>query len=261
MRALRRQDGFTLPELLIMLSMSLIVALAAFSLLDVTMRKTGEATARVQSAQSGRLAMDIMTRELRSQVCLDTDPATPPMAAPTGFGQLSDSNDAVFYTDFTDPGTAVPLPELHVLSYDSTKNQLLEKDYVGNVVTSTAADGSVVNTYTYPSANTTPARTKVLLGNVVPYPNYTAGSPSTSSPVFTYYAYSSTSNPPRPDKLLSATSGLSAADAAVVARIDISFRTLGDTAKAGQLGSTVYQDSVYVREADPNDDAPTPTCA
>lgn len=254
MRSLRRQDGFTLPELLVMLSMSLIVALAAFSLLDVTMKKTGEASARVQSAQYGRLAMDVVTRQLRSQVCLDTDPTTPPMAAPTGFGQLSDNNDAVFYSDFTDPGTAVPLPELHVLSYDPAKSQLLEKDYAGKVVTSTAADGTVINTYTYPTANTTPARTKVLLANVAPYP-------AANSPVFTYYAYSSTSNPPRPDKLLSAASGLSAADASVVARIDVSFRSLADKTTASQPGSTVYQDTVYVREADPNDDAPTPTCA
>ena len=67
---LRQEDGFTLPELLITLVIGLTVALGALSLVDVTMRRSGEISARVEAVQSGRTAMDIMTRELRSQVCL-----------------------------------------------------------------------------------------------------------------------------------------------------------------------------------------------
>jgi type II secretory pathway pseudopilin PulG len=252
---MRRQDGFTLPELLTMLFMAMIVALAAFSLLDVTMKKTGEVTARVTSVQTGRSAMDTITRQLRAQVCLATDPATPPMSAPTGFGLATDSNDAVFYTDFTDPGTAVPLPQLHVLSYDSTKHQLIEKDYVGKVVTTTPPGGSPVNTYTYPAASTVPARTLVLAANVWPYTW-----PDGSKAIFRYYTYN-TLTPPRPDKeLVPGAGGLAATDLARVARVDVGFRTLGENASASSIGA-VFQDEVYVREADPNDDAPTPTCA
>jgi type II secretory pathway pseudopilin PulG len=254
MRRLSRHDGFTLPELLTMLFMATIIALAAFSLLDITMKKTGEVQARVTSTQSGRAAMEIIARQLRSQVCLATDPATPPMSAPTGFGLTTSSNTAVFYTDFTDPGTAVPLPELHVLSYDDTKHQLVEKDYTGKVVTTTPPGGSPVNTYTYPTANSVPARTKVLLSSVSPMTW-----PDGSNAIFRYYTYN-TLTPPRPDKELPAAAGLSATDLARVARIDIGFTAFGDKSPPGLRGS-VFQDEVYVREADPNDDAPTPTCA
>ena len=98
---------------------------------------------------------------------------------------------------------------------------------------------------TYP---TTPTRTRLLAENVVP---------EGSTPIFAYYAYN-TQDPPRPDTALS--TPLSATDLGTVARIEISFRTLSPNSNTTR-GSIVLQDQVYVRAADPNDPAPTPTCA
>jgi prepilin-type N-terminal cleavage/methylation domain-containing protein len=240
----RRQEGFTLPELLISISMSLIVAFAALTLVDVTMRKTDDTQNRVASTQRGRLAMDNITRQLRSQVCLNT--TTPAMSPPTGWGVNTDANNAIFYVDFSD-GSA-PNPELHLITYDTTNKQLVEKDY---------ANQGTSGTFSYkPPAS--PTSTKVLLTNVVPY---TPPGSSTATPIFTYYAYDK-ATPPRPDSTLSLGGSLTTAQEATVARIDITFKALPEHASpSAQAAGSVFQDEVYVREADPNAVAPTPTCA
>jgi prepilin-type N-terminal cleavage/methylation domain-containing protein len=239
-RAARREDGFTLPELLITLVMALIVAAAAMTLLEVTMRKTDETQNRVASVQRGRMAMDTITRQLRSQVCLPTATATPAMAPPTGWGVNTDANDAVFYADLSD-GTGTTAPELHWISYDSTLLQLVERDYVNT--------STVAGTFSYPPP-ASPTRTKVLLTNVVPYG---------SAPVFAYYAYDTSVAMPRPSAQLSGS--LTAAQEATIARIDVSFKAMPEHATADQRGSSVFQDEVYVRAADPNAPSPAPTCS
>ena len=239
----RRQDGFTLPELLIALSMSLIVAFAALTLVEVTMRKTDDTQNRVSSVQRGRMAMDTITRQLRSQVCLNT--TTPAMSPPAAWGVNTDGNNALFYVDFSDGSN--PNPELHLITYDAASHQIVEKDYK-NYGTGGAFS------YRPPAQYD---RMKVLLDNVGQ-----ATDPNTGLliPVFQYYAYDDSVTPPRPDTLLSGS--LTAAQEATVARIDVTF-TAGPahaSASAKHAGS-VFADEVYVREADPNAVAPTPTCA
>jgi prepilin-type N-terminal cleavage/methylation domain-containing protein len=246
---LRDERGFTLPELLIALVIALIVSFATFSLIEVVMRKSGETQARVAAAQRGRMAMDTMVRQIRSQVCLNTANPTPPMSPPAGFGVTTTGSSAVFYTDFTDGGKPTTVaPELHVLTYDAGTRRLIERDYLGTVTLNVN-----VYTYTYPTAASTPARTKVLLENVVPV--------DATTPIFTYYTYN-TLKPPRPDLPLAApATGMVAADLARIARIDINFRALTTTDVNRTRDSSRFQDEIYVRAADPNDEAPTPTCA
>jgi len=247
-RKLSAESGFTLPELLIALSIALIVSFATFSLIEVAMRRAGDTENRVKSAQQGRMAMDTVVRQLRSQVCLNTANPTPPMSPPSGFGTVTSGTTAVFYTDFTDAGKPTTVaPELHVLTYDDTTHRLIERDYKGTVQLVTN-----VYTYTYPTAASTPARTKVLAENIVPL---------TGVPVFQYYTYN-TATPPRPDLVLPApATGMAATDTARVARIVINFRALTTSSLTNLTGSSVFQDEVTVRAADPNDEAPTPTCA
>jgi type II secretory pathway pseudopilin PulG len=217
----------TLPEMLVAISIAMIVSLAAFALIETVMKRTAESAGRVEASQKGRAAMDTMTRQLRSQVCLSS--TVPPVAA---------ANNSVvsFYTDLSaDPTKSLP-PELHTLTYDSAKKTIVETDFVG---TGTAP------AITYP---TTPTRSRLLAENVVP---------EGSTPIFRFYAYNS-ATPPRPDTALSAP--LSATDLGLVARIELSFRTLPPKLTTTR-GSIVLQDQVYVRAADPNDPAPTPTCA
>jgi prepilin-type N-terminal cleavage/methylation domain-containing protein len=69
-RRLNSERGMTLPEVMVTMVISMILSLATFALVDVTMRQTGEISDRVDGVQRGRVAMDLMTRQLRSQVCL-----------------------------------------------------------------------------------------------------------------------------------------------------------------------------------------------
>jgi prepilin-type N-terminal cleavage/methylation domain-containing protein len=248
-RKLSADGGFTLPELLIALVIAMIVSLATFSLIEVAMRKAGDTEKRVKAAQQGRMAMDTVVRQLRSQVCLNTATPTPPMSPPAGFGTVTTGTTAVFYTDFTDGGQPTTVaPELHVLTYDATSRRLIERDYTGTVKLVTN-----VYTYTYPTAASTPARTKVLAENVIPL--------SASVPIFQYFTYD-TATPPRPNLALAApVTGMAAADTARVARIVVNFRALTTSDVTKLRGSSVFQDEVTVRAADPNDEAPTPTCA
>jgi prepilin-type N-terminal cleavage/methylation domain-containing protein len=247
----RRQDGFTLPELLIALSMSLIVAFAALTLIEVTMRKTDDTQNRVTSVQRGRMAMDTITRQLRSQVCLNT--STPAMSPPAGWGVNTDANNAIFYVDFTD-GSA-PNPELHLITYDAANRQLIESDYKNQ------GTGGAGGTFSYKPPSS-PSSTKVLLNNVIPYtPPKTASNPSPQPvPIFQYFAYNDAVTPPRPSTQL--TGSLTPAQQATIARVDITFKALPEHASASaQNAGVMFQDEVYVREADPNAVAPTPTCA
>jgi hypothetical protein len=230
---LRREDGVTLTEMLVGMTIAMIVSLACFSLIEFTMRRAGEVQGRVEASQKGRAAMDTITRQLRSQVCLSS--AVPPMAAANVF-------TTSVYVDHTD-GTAGRPPEMHTITYNPTTRRIVQSDFVG---------AGVSPAIVFPAL---PTRTKMLAENIVPYrpPGATQ-----DVPMFSYYAFS-TATPPRPD--LALPTPLGPTDLGRVARIEIAFRALRPNAGNSTRGSIVLQDEVYVRAADPNDVAPTPTCA
>jgi prepilin-type N-terminal cleavage/methylation domain-containing protein len=246
---LRREDGFTLPELLVTLLIAVIVSFAAFSLIEFSMKRTAEVDRRVDATQRGRGIMDTVTRELRSQVCLDHNTA----AMATRGGDITNDSNATFYADFTD-GTdqTKPPADLHRLSYDAATKRITDMTY------KTSWDKST-NPWTA-VAPAAPTSTRVIASEVVQ---------DGATPIFTYWAYDTAAIPSPSVQLLPAgAGGLALADLARVARIDITFRALPthkdprvDPDPNKPRGSVVMQDQVYVRAADPNDDAPTPSCA
>ena len=89
----------TLPEVLVTMVIALVLSLATFALVDVTIRRTGEISSRVDGVQRGRVAMDLMTRQLRSQVCLGA-------SAPASRSIVAGSATSVtFYAELGDPST------------------------------------------------------------------------------------------------------------------------------------------------------------
>jgi Tfp pilus assembly protein PilW len=253
MSRLRREDGFSLPELLIAITIAMIVSLATFSLIEFVMKRAGEVDQRVDATQRGRAIMDTITRELRSQVCLNANTA----AMATRTGDITDGFTATFYADFTE-GTsaqtnAKPAADLHKLSYDSANRRIVDATY------STTWDKTT--TPWTPVVPATATMTRVIANDVIA---------DGTTPVFTYYAYD-TATMPSPSVLLSPGGAqLSLAQLKQVARIDITFVVLPTTRAATATptptvtpsrAAVTLQDQVYVRAADPNDDAPTPTCA
>ena len=240
---LRREDGFTLPELLIALSIALIVSFAAFSLIEFSIKRAGEVDQRVDATQRGRAIMDTITRELRSQVCLDHNTA----AMATRGGDITNDSTATFYADFTDGADqSKPPADLHKLSYDSVTRRITDTTYK-------TSWNKATNPWTA-VAPAAPTSTRVIASDVVQ---------NGSTPIFTYWAYN-TDTVPSPNVRLwpAGAGGLPLADLARVARVDITFRALPTRGDPNQTRMTVVlQDQVYVRAADPNDEAPTPTCA
>jgi prepilin-type N-terminal cleavage/methylation domain-containing protein len=254
-RLVREERGFTLPELLITCIIALTVSLAAFSLLDYVMRRTGDINVRVETTQRGRTAMDQVTRTLRSQVCAwRNDDGTPQSrslnaASPTSVGA---------FVDFSNESTS-SAPALRELTYTpgATGGTLDEG------VTPGAWSGTRV---TYAGATT---KTRRVLANVIPY--QPVGSSDAPTPIFRYFRFPNATEqaalpagtPPQPTVELGTTAALTADELESVARITVTFRVLSSRARdtTDVKGSQVLQNDVYVRTADPNLENPSPKCA
>jgi prepilin-type N-terminal cleavage/methylation domain-containing protein len=227
---LRSQSGFTLPELMVAMSISLMTLLGVLGVLDVSVKQTNAVAGRVNATQRSRIVMDTITRQLRSQVCYNA--TTPALVSAT--------DDSVkFHVDLSDGATSIQQREL---VFNPTTKTIRERTWPGNGLT--------------PLAFPTMTRDRLLIEDVVR--RLTAG----DGPIFRYYAYN-TLSPPQPKVLLP--TPLNAADLARVAKIDIGFITLPPGVKSTPLkpaaGSVTLENEIYVRVADPNDPAPTPTCA
>ena len=226
MRRLRAEGGFTLIELLVAMTISTMTVLAVFSILETTMKQSNAIAGRVNATQRGRITMDTLTRQLRSQVCY----------SPTVPALVSGTDDAVkFHVDLTDGSKPI---EQHELVFNPTAKTLSERVWPGQ--------GSPI---TFPTQTVN----RLLLDNVT-----RSQAPDASIiPIFRYYAYN-TATVPRPSLRLP--TPLSATDLARVAKIEVAFKTLPPGQAATARGAVSLQNEIYVRVADPNDPAPTPTC-
>jgi len=229
LRRLRSERGVTMPELLVGMAIGMGTALGAYAVIDTSVKQTNAIAGRVNATQRGRLVMDTVTRQLRSQVCFS--PIVPAL--------IDASDDKItFYTDLSDGSR---LLEKRELLFDPATKRITERIWAG-------VAGS-------PITHPTVTRTRVLLDDVVKRVLRPSG---VILPTFRYYAYN-TLVPPRPEVLLP--TPLSATNLARVAKIDIGFNTLPPAGKSTATSALTLQNEIYVRVANPNDPAPTPTCA
>lgn len=246
----RQQDGMSLPELLVALSIAMIVSLAVFALVETVMVRSGDVSARVESTQRARIAMDFITRQLRSQVCvLSTAPATVDPRAivsgtPTSVTYFSDMGDESHRT-----GNTIKAPELRSISFESGK--LIERIWAG------VQGGTAFNpTYSYANYPLKPTTTRVLADELSTTKKTAGGQPL----VFRYFEFNS-ATPPKPEAEIQAESGMPASKASLVARIDVAFQANRTGGKAGDRGATQLENTIFVRTADPNSTTPRPVCA
>jgi hypothetical protein len=221
-----REHGFTLPEVLIASLVGFIVLAATLGLLESSLRLSGNVMAKTDAMQRGRLAMDRITQQLRSQVCRDlTAPAV----------VAGDGRSITFYADF---GDGTQPPDKRVLGMHPATGDITEAIYRGT--------GPAGGPYSFPS---TPTRTNLLLENAAP---------QSGVPFLRYYAYPTSGTSRKPDAALPTTLG--GADVGRVARIDVAFLSRPTGARDG-LNGIAMNDQVVVRHADPNLSIPDPTCA
>ena len=233
MSRLRSQAGFTVVEMLVATMVLGIVAMGALTMMDVVLRQGNGVLARTESAQRGRLALDAMTRQIRSQVCLNEATAGMIGATPTKL---------TFYADLGGGGTR---PTKRMLEYQPGTRTIRESVWVAK------ADG------TYAAAAT---RTTELLDNVVP----AVGQSGQPLPTFGYYAYPDPlPAAPRPDFALvgtPASAPLTAAQLRRIAMVRINFAVRPPSARDDAI-VTPLRDDIQLRNADPNNaTTPDPTC-
>lgn len=219
----RRDSGFTLVEMMIGMAIGLLVILGGMTILDSVLRISRTTHARVDSSQRARTAMEIITRELRSQVCMS---ATAPALT------TATATNVIFYVNL---GVVDAKPERHEITL--TGGDIVLKRFVGT--------GTPPN-MTFPGTATS---TRTLLENVATYGG---------TPFLRYYAWQN-GNPVLPTTLLPAP--LSALNLGKPVKIAVSFRTYpGRDFRNNNSGSTDLQNAVFVRAADPVDTTNGPRC-
>jgi hypothetical protein len=237
MTRLRDESGFSLPELLTALIIGMVVLIATLEVLDNTISVGSGVNRRVDALQRGRTALEVVTRDLRSQVCVGIDDPAAAGGSSSQPSLIAATDDSVdFYVDLGDGTTARP-PERRTIVFDPSAQTIEERIY--------RPTGGAGN-YVFPA---TPTSTRTLISDVAQ---------DGSTPVFRYYAFD-TQTPPTPSVLLPANAGLSGADMARTARTAIAFKALSDNASS--TGAASLHDDVYRRAVDPNKTILTPECA
>jgi prepilin-type N-terminal cleavage/methylation domain-containing protein len=242
MNRLRQQGGFTIMEMVIAMTIGLVVLTATLGLLDSTVRLNTGVMAKTDAMQRGRQAMDTITQQLRSQVCLDyTHPAVL---------DQSDANSVTFYADFSSDATQVRKrrisynPITHLIRSDrfdapATAVPLLETSFP----TSPTVIQNVLENATLQLDPSDPTKTKTVpFLQYFAYPDPTTVAPGTEL---------------QPNVLL--TPPLSKAQAARVARVDINFMSRPTGAKDDSK-AVILSDQIMARHADPNLSIPDPNC-
>ncbi|HYI80097.1 MAG TPA: hypothetical protein VEW67_04480 [Thermoleophilaceae bacterium] len=228
----REQTGMTLVELTVGMAIGLVVTFASLAVLQRAETASREIVDRQDAIQRGRLAMEQITRQLRSQVCLgeSAEPITSGTATSISFyGDLSDGSQNVAKRSLA-----------YVAPVGTTPGKIREDVHVGS--------GSYPN-LTFPAAATT---SRILLSGAKQ-----VVSGSTTQPLFRYYAFQPGS--PTGD-LLELPAPLSAADASRTVMIRIAFVSMPERVRPRDFDSTTLQNDVYVRLADPTRPVEGPRC-
>jgi prepilin-type N-terminal cleavage/methylation domain-containing protein len=233
MRVMRRlrnrlhdERGFSLTELLVAVTIGMVILMAAFMVLDRTISSSAQIADRTEALQRGRTAMDLMARELRSQVCLGT---TKPI--------VSASDTSVqFYSDLSSGNPMVI--KRRTITYSSSTNKITE--------------AAVTGTGTYPGLSFTGAAVNTtVLGKAKQVMDG-----STARPIFRYYGYQTGTT----NGTLVQLNPASPTDLGRVAMIRIAFRSYAERPIAQDPNSATIENDVYVRVAVPTQNQGAPEC-
>lgn len=220
-----REAGFALTELLVAMSVGLIVLMAAFMLLDRAHSASNEISDRQDAVQRGRQAMEYLTRQVRSQVCLGntTEPIT-----------YGSPDQVTFYADLSDGSQNV---ERRNIIYDPSARTITEEVFPG------------VGVYPSLTFSSTPAESRVLLSRVERVP---------ATPFLRYFAYDPNG---APGALRELPTPLSAENAPLVVMVELAFVALPDRLGSPRdRDATTFHNAVYVRLANPTVPTQGPRC-
>lgn len=214
----RDESGWTLIELLMAMTIGVVVLFASFMLVDASAPLAQKTADRVDAAQRGRLAMEIIGAELRSQVCM---PGAVPPIMPT----VSDSSNVWFYGNNQDQDS---LPQKHHIYIQGTA--LKEDTWQGT--------GSVSNVI-FPVTALPTTRTLVDPVGLVP-----------GVPLFRFYGFDANLPASVNQPIVAPVSVL---DSRRVVQVNVSFVARPTRATAASGRDSTFQQAVFFRTADPTD--------
>jgi len=233
MTRLTDDRGFTLVETLLAAALGIVILFAAGGLIEVAARSERATSDRVQAVARGRLVMELMTRPLRSQVCVsDTQPAL-----------LVAEDDQVSVV-----ASLAEAPEV------SGQLQLDQRTLRFEPIDGSDTEGRIVEevfpgTGTPPTVAfaTEPSSRRVLVDRV--------SRTQPGAPIFRYHRYNADT---APEVDLLATP-VPFEQRQVTVRIDVAFDSYPDRG-GDPARRTVYKDQVFSRTADPTDPTRSPKC-
>jgi hypothetical protein len=246
MSRLREETGTTLMEVLTAITVGFVVLAAIFTMLESAVRLNTGVMSRTDAMQRGRLAMDVITQELRSQVCLNNlnNPAV--VAGAT-------EESVTFYSDFSDAEGDEP-PQKRTLTFDPDTGDITTTIYRATVaVPRTEDDFEVIGEN---------LRLENAALQEIPDGPDAGDEPDGTVPFLRYYAYQDVGNPPHPEPTMvldPGDPGLDPAEAARVARIEIAFTSRPTGADDSDKGVNLT-DQIVARHSDPNLSVPDPKC-
>jgi prepilin-type N-terminal cleavage/methylation domain-containing protein len=228
-KRLGAEDGFTLVELLTAMSIGTIVLMAAFYTLDRASAVQRETADRTDALQRGRQTLELITRQLRSQVCLGS--ATEPITE-------GKPNSVAFYADLTD-GSNTNLIQKRRLTYDPSTKTVTE--------------------YRYPSSGTYPDLTfsntpSPVTGRVIGTGIVRQQIAGVDQPIFRYYAWRDSDTPGEMVELPATDAApLSSADVArtIMVKVTLVSQPIRYRSTPKLRDSATLENQAYVRSADP----------
>jgi len=221
------QRGFTLIELMTAISIGMVVLFAAWTILDHSVSAADDVSDRVDTTQRGRVAMEEITGQLRSQVCLPEDVTDTTLDDSKTALINAGANEVTFYTDH---GGENPLPDRRRLSYSA-----------GTITEQVWRPTGIAPDWVYPAS---PTRTRKLGTGLAPAE--VSGQPQ---PIFRYFAYNN-AQPPSPD--LALTAPLNTLDLSRTVKIDVAFSSKPERKRHDEVASTL-EGTVFVRGARSSD--------
>jgi type II secretory pathway pseudopilin PulG len=221
---LRDEAGFSIIELLVAMTVGIGVLFAVLALLDTSTRLSASTVDRVETTSRARLAVDLLTRQVRSQLCLGTDLPAMTAATPTSM---------TFYGSLA-PEASPLIVQRRTLTYDAATRRLLESVWTG------------AGTRPNVTFDTAP-KTSVIADGIVP---------NATRPVFEYYRFQVPAGGATAVPARIATTPLGADDLARTIQVGMNFVAVGRRSTTRVEMSS----KVYVRTSNPTNPDNSPLC-
>jgi prepilin-type N-terminal cleavage/methylation domain-containing protein len=167
--SLSSEHGFTLIEMLVTLVTGIVVLLATYFVLDVSIRESSRLSERVDADQRGRIAMEKILQELHSS-CVASG------VTPVESGSTSTKLEIISQTGNE---TVFPHVTKHVIQYVPSTHTLTDESYVS------IAEKNPHGEWEWP---TTANSSQTILTGIAPSTEG-SGEHITTVPIFEYYKY------------------------------------------------------------------------